>query len=562
MTRKITHAFIFLFIFAVFAGTAVTPSLAAEVQYNVVETRQFNGRYQDVMTNYLFKTDTDTLGQWETVGIVDKIELFNPNRGYNKGMCVARTFLPNGIVMTYYNKPNTLNAENIFQWTDGWTKGYIMGGTSSHELNNEQTGNTPYVSKYEIKVIDGNYYMFVENRATGDYPRSGQTRNYSVLKKTKNLNGDDKLLEQVELAKKAVEEEYALYSDVPSNERRIGTGQKIPYKMMFLVYTNGWYDEKQYTMSESTILGFKKGVVDLEVLIENLTQNNVDVIIDYTLIDRKVSATNEHTNENTIGISLTTAKPDMEKYSPIGEYNFIYAVSSIPNPIAGANYQRVYAEQGFSSSYIGNITEHNTMGIEKHFMHEMLHAFEFRAAQPIGIEMPLEHLSCCEFPVGYENYMPGHPWETEMIEENKMFLTADIKYTDPDTKKISYVGVYPSIFKYVIAWHNYLTSVKYEAVTPPTPSPNLIVPVTGITLSKTNTTINIGGTKKIYASVLPSNTTNPKVKWLSSNPSVATVSSTGVVKGLKGGTVTITATTVNGAKQATCKVKVVKSVKK
>ncbi len=556
MTRKISRTFIFLFIFIVLAGTSITPSQAAKIQYNMVETQRFKGRYQDIMNNYMFITDVDALGKWETVGMVDKIEVFNPKRTYFKEMCVARTFLPNGIVMTYYNKPNTLQKENIFQWTDGWTKGYIMGGTSSHMLNNEQTGNPPYVSKYEIKVIDGNYYMFVENKASGDYARSGQIRNYSVFKKTHNLNGDSKLLTQVELAKKAVEEEYAKYSDVPSNERKVGTGQKIPYKMMFLVYTNGWYDQKQYTMSESTIKGFKKGVADLESLLENLTQNNVDVMIDYTIIDRKVLATNEHTNENTVGISLTTAKPDMEKYAPIGEYNFVYAVSSIPNPVTGANYQRVYAEQGFSSSDISYITEENTMGIETHFMHEMLHAFEFRAAQPIGIEMPLEHLSCCEFPVGYDNYMPGHPWETEMTKENRLFLKADIKYIDPATKKISYVGVYPSIFKYVTAWHNYLASVKYEAVTRPTPSTDLAVPVTGITLSTTNATINIGATKKIYASVLPSNTTNEKVKWRSSNPTVATVSSTGLVKGLKGGTVTITATTVNGGKQATCEVKV------
>jgi hypothetical protein len=180
-----------------------------------------------------------------------------------------------------------------------------------------------------------------------------------------------------------------------------------------------------------------------------------------------------------VGISPTTAKPDMEKYAPIGEYNFVYAVSSIPNPVTGANYRRVYEGQGFSSSDISYITENNTMSIETHFMHEMLHAFEFRAAQPIGIEMPLEHLSCCEFPVGYDNYMPGHPWETEMTKENRMFMTADIKYTDPETKKISYVGVYPSIFKYVNAWHKYLASVKYEAVP--------------ITAKPTNTTFILNG---------------------------------------------------------------------
>lgn len=488
MTNKITRAFLIVLILAVLSGTAVIPSVAVESQVNVVETHQYKGGYQDVMTNYKFITDADALGKWEAVGLVNKIESFNPNGTYMKGILVALRFLPNGIVTSYYNRADSQQAENIFQNTDGWTKGYIMRGTSSHLLNNEQTGNPPYVSKYEIKVINGNYYMFVENKS-GDYFLRRQI-SYDVFKKTQNLSGDSKLLEQVELAKKAVEYEYAKYSDVPSDKREIETGQKIPYRMMFLVYTNGWHDGKQYKMSESTIKGFKKGIANLESLMENLTQNNVDVMIDYQLIDREVTATNEQPNENTVGISPRIARPDMEKYAPLGEYNFVYAVSSIPNPVAGANYQRVYEGQGFSASDISYITENNTRSIETHFMHEMLHAFEFRAAQPIGIEMPLEHLSCCEFPVGYDNYMPGQPWETEMTEENKMFMTADIKYTDPKTKKISYVGIYPSIFKYVNALHKYLASVKYEVVTPLAPSPD---PVVSMTASPTNTTFMLHG---------------------------------------------------------------------
>lgn len=66
----------------------------------------------------------------------------------------------------------------------------------------------------------------------------------------------------------------------------------------------------------------------------------------------------------------------------------------------------------------------------------------------------------------------------------------------------------------------------------------------------------------LKATVLPSNATNKKLKWTSSNKKVATVSSTGKVtvkkKAAKGATATITATAKDGSgKKATCKVRVV-----
>ena len=56
-----------------------------------------------------------------------------------------------------------------------------------------------------------------------------------------------------------------------------------------------------------------------------------------------------------------------------------------------------------------------------------------------------------------------------------------------------------------------------------------------------NTTINEGQTTTLAARVLPENTTDKSLTWSSSNPSVATVSSTGVVTGVKKGQAIITA---------------------
>ena len=80
-----------------------------------------------------------------------------------------------------------------------------------------------------------------------------------------------------------------------------------------------------------------------------------------------------------------------------------------------------------------------------------------------------------------------------------------------------------------------------------------------ITLNKTGLSLNVDETATLKATLSPSNATDKTVEWKSSDTSVATVTSKGVVKGLKRGTATITATTENGLKK-TCKVTVYQPV--
>lgn len=82
------------------------------------------------------------------------------------------------------------------------------------------------------------------------------------------------------------------------------------------------------------------------------------------------------------------------------------------------------------------------------------------------------------------------------------------------------------------------------------------IPVTGITLDKTTMSLTVGSTGVLNASVLPSNATNLNVLWSSSNSSIASVSSAGVVTAKAAGTATITAKTSDGGKTATCQVTV------
>ena len=84
-------------------------------------------------------------------------------------------------------------------------------------------------------------------------------------------------------------------------------------------------------------------------------------------------------------------------------------------------------------------------------------------------------------------------------------------------------------------------------------SVNIIDP-TGISLNQTSVTIDEGKTITLKAAVSPSDATYKTVTWTTSNSSVAAVSG-GTVKGMRAGTVLITATTSNG-KTAVCTVTV------
>jgi uncharacterized protein YjdB len=85
------------------------------------------------------------------------------------------------------------------------------------------------------------------------------------------------------------------------------------------------------------------------------------------------------------------------------------------------------------------------------------------------------------------------------------------------------------------------------------------VPVTGVTLNKSTLALTVGSNATLTATVAPSNATNQNVTWTSSDASVATVSSAGKVTGIKAGTATITVTTVDGSKTATCTVTVLEN---
>jgi len=80
--------------------------------------------------------------------------------------------------------------------------------------------------------------------------------------------------------------------------------------------------------------------------------------------------------------------------------------------------------------------------------------------------------------------------------------------------------------------------------------------VSDVMLNKKELTLLPGETETLTATVQPDNADNTKVTWRSSNPLVATCNQEGLVTALKGGETTITVTTKEGNKTASCTVTV------
>lgn len=172
----------------------------------------------------------------------------------------------------------------------------------------------------------------------------------------------------------------------------------------------------------------------------------------------------------------------------------------------------------------------------------------------------------------YVRVWPGLAGTTPSASDNGAWTdAAELDYLSPlPSKTFTFPakGEYP----YIIAtdqnihWMRELITIpnNWFSVTPkndnPSVSPDVPIPgvvdVTGVTLNATSKTLNLNATFQLIATIAPANATDQSVTWSSSNSSVATVSSDGLVTGVAVGTATITVTTTDGSKTATCSITV------
>lgn len=145
------------------------------------------------------------------------------------------------------------------------------------------------------------------------------------------------------------------------------------------------------------------------------------------------------------------------------------------------------------------------------------------------------------------------PYDTEVIQAftasaatsgNYYYFTAnDLKNTDPkEAYRITAAAADGSS----------RSEIGYLAVR----GTSTIVKVTGVTLNKTSLNMQLNQTEKLTATVTPDDATNKNVTWTTSNDSVAVVDAQGNVKAVGTGEATITVTTADGGKTASCTVQV------
>lgn len=75
----------------------------------------------------------------------------------------------------------------------------------------------------------------------------------------------------------------------------------------------------------------------------------------------------------------------------------------------------------------------------------------------------------------------------------------------------------------------------------------IIVAVTGVTVTPATAAILVGATSQLTAAIAPVNATNQTVAWTTSAAGIATVSTSGLVTAVANGSATITATTADGS---------------
>ena len=109
-------------------------------------------------------------------------------------------------------------------------------------------------------------------------------------------------------------------------------------------------------------------------------------------------------------------------------------------------------------------------------------------------------------------------------------------------------------FRY-LGTFNYYTTTSIFTLKSNIGNSSNVVP-TSVSLSPATTTISVGVLKQLTATIIPSNSTNTNLIWSSSDASVASVDAYGVITAQKCGTATITVTTQDGSKTATCVVTV------
>ncbi len=159
-----------------------------------------------------------------------------------------------------------------------------------------------------------------------------------------------------------------------------------------------------------------------------------------------------------------------------------------------------------------------------------------------------------------------------VIPESVVYIGDNALSYCPNLKSVKFLGNAPTIGAQVFSssssefkiyydvnkigfsnpWNGFITE---SFITEPeiTPIPDFVL-VTGITLDKSSVTLLQGESISLLPTLSPSNATNQKIIWTSSNPEVITVTEAGIISAIMAGNAIISVTTEDGGFTASCNV--------
>lgn len=161
--------------------------------------------------------------------------------------------------------------------------------------------------------------------------------------------------------------------------------------------------------------------------------------------------------------------------------------------------------------------------------------------------------------------------EVTIYKDGTYVLGVLINPLDATVRKIQWTSANPEVCRVtdsgvLIGMQQGITSVtgllidtngKYYSVSCKVNVPETIEPdVQGISLNKTSLILEVGQRETLEATITPESATNKAIIWSSSDTDIVAVNDVGRLTALKTGTAKITATTLNGGKQAICNVTV------
>ncbi|MCG8308448.1 MAG: DUF4955 domain-containing protein, partial [Cytophagales bacterium] len=142
---------------------------------------------------------------------------------------------------------------------------------------------------------------------------------------------------------------------------------------------------------------------------------------------------------------------------------------------------------------------------------------------------------------------------------NTTFVQSSLKYEESNGAAVTPASLYEAQLEHRLgskpAWVD-AAIAEYESLKTAWYVPADPEPVAGVTVSPTTYTLGLGLTIDLTETIYPSNAANKAVSWSSSNTSVATVNSDGLVMAVAEGNATITVTTADGGFTATSTVTV------